>query len=133
MKRKSPTCLLIVLFVLAIHCDIHGQSDTIPPRVEIPNTQLLKFPSTLVGQEYRLYINLPGNYLRDTGKTYPVVYLLDGQYDFPFMTGVYGGQYYDGFLPEFIIVGITWGGKDPDAGSLRVRDFTPTRIAQIPQ
>ncbi|HZE86255.1 MAG TPA: hypothetical protein VE035_18175 [Puia sp.] len=44
-----------------------------------------------MGQEYQLYIHLPGNYLKDSVKTFPVMYLLDGQYDFPFLTGVYGG------------------------------------------
>ena len=124
--------LLIAVFAFAIPNNIYGQVDTLLPKVEIPNTQVLKLNSTIVGQGYSLYINLPGSYGRDTGKVYPVVYLLDAQYDFPFMTGVYGGQYYDGFLPEFIIVGITWGGKDPNAGMLRGRDFTPTAIGQMP-
>ncbi|MEP7109527.1 MAG: alpha/beta hydrolase-fold protein [Ferruginibacter sp.] len=133
MKQKFLVSLVLSLFSLALHNRVHAQSDTLPPMVQIPNTRLLRLNSSIVGQEYQLYINLPANYLRDTGKVYPVVYLLDGQYDFPFLTGVYGGQYYDGFLPEFITVGITWGGKDPNAGFLRGRDFTPTHIAEMPQ
>jgi predicted alpha/beta superfamily hydrolase len=132
MKHSLHWPLLIAVFVFALPGNIYAQTDTLLPKVEIPNTQVLKLNSAIVGQEYSLYINLPGSYGRDTGKVYPVVYLLDAQYDFPFMTGVYGGQYYDGFLPEFIIVGITWGGKDPNAGMLRGRDFTPTSIGQMP-
>jgi predicted alpha/beta superfamily hydrolase len=133
MKQKFLASFLIGLFTIAAYNNVHAQADAPPPRVEISNTQLVKFTSSVVGQEYQLYINLPGNYQKDSAKAYPVVYLLDGQYDFPFLTGIYGGQYYDGFLPQFIIVGITWGGKDPDAGSLRGRDFTPTHIAGMPQ
>ncbi|HMH21524.1 MAG TPA: alpha/beta hydrolase-fold protein [Puia sp.] len=133
MKRKFLKPFLMGLLSFALHDNTYAQTESSPPRVEIPNTQLLTFTSSQVGQEYQLYINLPGNYLRDTGKTFPVVYLLDGQYDFPFLTGIYGGQYYDGFLPPFIIVGIAWGGKDPDVGTLRAKDFTPTHIEQMPQ
>ena len=131
MKEKVLISLFIGLFATSAY-HVRAQSNTPPAKVEIPNTQLLKLTSTVVNQEYQLFIHLPNSYLKDTGKRYPVVYLLDAQYDFPFFTGVYGGQYYDGFLPEFIIVGITWGGKDPDAGSLRGRDFSPTHIAQMP-
>ena len=133
IKRKWLTFLITGLLVPGLYQSLRAQPDTLIPRVEIPNTQLLKFTSSIADQEYQLYIHLPGNYKRDTGKVYPAVYLLDGQYDFPFFTGVYGGQYYDGFLPEFITVGITWGGKDPDAGALRGKDFTPTHISQMPQ
>ena len=100
--------------------------------VEIPNSHLERITSSIVGQEYDLYINLPGNY-RDTSKTFPVIYLLDAQWDFSLVTSIYGQQYYDGFIPAAIIVGITWGGKNPNHDSLRARDLTPTNNKQIPQ
>lgn len=96
-----------------------------PSLVNIPSTQRLTFNSAIVGQEYDLLIHLPGNYSTNTEKTYPVLYLLDAQWDFPLVTGLYGSQYYDGYIPGMIIVGITWGGKNPDPGRLRFRDFTP--------
>jgi predicted alpha/beta superfamily hydrolase len=138
MHRKSLAFIFAGLSALSFYGRADAQAAIAPkteppPRVEIPNTQLLKFTSTVVGQEYQLYVSLPSKYQEDTGVSFPVVYLLDGQYDFPFLTGVYGGQYYDGFLPRFIIVGITWGGKDPNAGVLRGRDFTPTKIAEMPE
>lgn len=133
MYRNFFVYSFACLIIMASHGKLSAQSDSLPRRVEIPGTQLLTFNSSIVGQEYQLFIHLPGSYQADKGKAYPVVYLLDGQYDFPFLTGVYGGQYYDGFLPELIIVGITWGGKNPDAGSLRGRDFTPTHIEGMPQ
>jgi hypothetical protein len=42
------------------------------------------------------------------------------------LNAIYGEQYFDGFLPEAIIVGITWGGENPNPDLLRRRDFTPT-------
>ncbi len=138
MARKFLAFIFAGLLALSFYDNADAQSAIAPkteppPKVEIPNTQLLKFTSTIVGQEYQLFVALPPKYQEDTGTSFPVVYLLDGQYDFPFFTGIYGGQYYDGFLPRFITVGITWGGKDPNAGILRGRDFTPTKIAEMPE
>jgi predicted alpha/beta superfamily hydrolase len=103
----------------------------IPPRVEIAGTQLLHISSSVVGREYDLYIHLPGNY-PDTTKRFPVLYLLDAQWDFELVNAIYGQQYYDGFIPAAIIVGITWGGKNPNHDSLRARDLSPTFNKQIP-
>ena len=103
-----------------------------PPQVEIPNTQLQKMTSTIVGQEYDLYIHLPRNYGSKEQK-YPVLYLLDAQWDFPLVTAIFGQQFYDGFLPGIVIVGVTWGGKSPNHDSLRARDLTPTSVTTLPQ
>jgi predicted alpha/beta superfamily hydrolase len=58
---------------------------------------------------------------------------MDSQWDFPLLTALYGEQYYDGFLPELIIVGITWGGEHPKPDSLGARDYTPTNQPLLPQ
>jgi predicted alpha/beta superfamily hydrolase len=102
-----------------------------PRQVELPGTQLLTIHSSIVGRDYDLYVSFPRNY-HDTTRRFPVLYLLDGQYDFPLVNGIYGDLYYDGFLPELITVGITWGGEHPNYDSLRTRDLTPTSITQAP-
>ncbi|HRI23925.1 MAG TPA: alpha/beta hydrolase-fold protein [Ferruginibacter sp.] len=95
-------------------------------RVNIPGSEVRTITSSIVaGQEYELHIMLPGGYTNST-KKYPVVYLMDSQWDFPLVKSIYGQQYYDGFIPELIVVGVTWGGTNPNADSLRVRDYTPT-------
>ncbi len=129
MKSKLPALLLTGLLIVVLYSSVKAQT---LPKAEVPGTQVLTYTSKVVdGQEYQLFINLPVNYARDSTKTYPVLYLLDGQYDFPLFAGIYSDQYYDGFLPGVITVGITWGGKNPDAGVLRGRDFTPTKTAQM--
>lgn len=103
------------------------------PKVDIPGSELRKISSSIVtGQEYELHISLPAGY-QNSDKYYPVVYLMDSQWDFPLLKSLYGQQYYDGFIPEMIIVGITWGGLHPNPDSLRVRDYTPTNVAGQPQ
>jgi len=101
--------------------------------VTIPGSQIKTFTSKIVsGQEYVLQISLPSGYA-NSNKKYPVVYLMDSQWDFPLITALYGQQYYDGFIPEVIIVGVTWGGDHPNPDSLRARDYTPTNEKRLPQ
>jgi predicted alpha/beta superfamily hydrolase len=95
------------------------------PEVTIPGSHTRYITSSVVkGQEYELQILLPTNYESGT-KKYPVVYLMDSQWDFPLVKCIYGEQYYDGFVPEFIVVGVTWGGGKV----LRNRDYTPPTSA----
>jgi predicted alpha/beta superfamily hydrolase len=99
------------------------------PAVTIPGSEVRKITSKIVaGQEYELHIMLPRGY-KDADKKYPVVYLMDSQWDFSLVTGVYSHYHYDGFIPELIIVGVTWSGENANYDSLRIRDYTPTKVA----
>ncbi|MEI9806920.1 MAG: alpha/beta hydrolase-fold protein [Bacteroidota bacterium] len=103
------------------------------PRVDIPGSEVRKITSAIVaGQEYELQMLLPGGYKNST-KKYPVIYLMDSQWDFPLVKSLYGQHYFDGFIPEMIIVGVTWGGVNPNPDSLRARDYTPTNESRQPQ
>jgi len=125
MKKIIAICFVLGFF----RQDIIAQF----PVVNIPGSQLRKITSSIVaGQEYDLHIMLPGGYAA-SNKSYPVVYLMDSQWDFPLVTALYGEQYYDGFIPQMIIVGVTWGGKNPNPDSLRARDYTPTNVRGTPQ
>ena len=121
--------LLLIAFSMFISEIMIGQST----EVTIPGSQTKTFTSSIVsGQEYVLQISLPSGYA-NSNKKYPVVYLMDSQWDFPLVAALYGQQYYDGFVPEMIIVGITWGGNHPNPDSLRARDYTPTKEMRLPQ
>jgi predicted alpha/beta superfamily hydrolase len=72
-----------------------------------------------------MYIRLPDKYDQHPGKSYPALYVLDGQWDFKLLDSIYGGLLYDGSVPEMIIVGITYSGDHPDYGALRAMDYTP--------
>jgi predicted alpha/beta superfamily hydrolase len=82
------------------------------PPVTVPGSEVRTIISSVIpGQVYELQILLPGGY-KNSNKKYPVVYLMDSQWDFPLVKSIYGQQYYDGFIPELILVGITWGGSN---------------------
>lgn len=103
------------------------------PAVTIQGSEVRKITSKIVaGQEYELHIMLPAGY-KAADKKYPVVYLMDSQWDFPLVTGLYGEHYYDGFIPELIIVGVTWSGEHANYDSLRIRDYSPTKVDAMPQ
>jgi predicted alpha/beta superfamily hydrolase len=99
-------------------------------QMSVAGSQVRLLQSDIVNQEYQLLIKLPDGY-GQSDKTYPVIYFLDAQWDFPLMISTYGQSYYDGFIPEAILVGIQWGGENPNPNVLRERDFTPTHMAKV--
>lgn len=123
---RQPCFYLLILFLLTpvAGCLLAQTPDAAPP-VNIPNTEELHLHSDIAAQDYVLKVNLPGGYAQST-ESYPVIYLLDGQWDFPLVSAVYGEQYFDGFIPGMITVGITWGGEHPNYDQLRARDYTPS-------
>lgn len=130
--RRSSSLIFLLLAFLTSGLTLAQAVRSTPPQVEILGTQLQHLNSAIVGQEYDLYVNLPRGY-QDTTKTFPVIFLVDAQWDFPLTQAIFGEQYYDGFVPAAILVGITWGGVNPNYDSLRARDLTPTNIKQMPQ
>jgi predicted alpha/beta superfamily hydrolase len=94
--------------------------------VSIPDSQVRQLKSSETGRNYDIYVLLPTNYAQSQ-KAYPVLYLLDGQWDFKLLDSIYGGLLYDKFVPEMIIVGITYSGQGADYGALRAMDYTPVQ------
>lgn len=95
--------------------------------VTIPDTRSISFLSKITNTIYRVDVQFPEDYSK-SGKKYPVVYVLDGQWFFPMVCGIYGGLQYDDYMPDCIVVGISWGGTNPNYVQLRNKDFTPTDI-----
>ena len=106
------------------------QSTTFP-RVTIPDSEVRQIKSSATGRSYDIYILLPTDYGQNQIK-YPVLYVLDGQWDFKLLDSIYGGLLYDNFIPEMIIVGITYSGDNPDYNALRAMDYTPVNDMSIP-
>lgn len=126
--------LLFFLF-MCIWVSTEAQQNTFnqnPPYVELQGTQWQKFNSEILNQQFDLYVSLPRNY-SDSARTFPVLYLIDGQWDFPLVYSIFGEQYYDGFVHEIIIASIAWGGNNPDYDYLRAKDLTPTNMSDRPQ
>jgi predicted alpha/beta superfamily hydrolase len=99
--------------------------ETTYTNVPILGTEVRQLKSSATGRNYDIYIRPPEGYDQAKAKKYPVLYVLDGQWDFKLLDSIYGGLYYNGFVPEMIIVGITYSGDQPDYNALRTMDYTP--------
>jgi predicted alpha/beta superfamily hydrolase len=105
--------LLLLLFILA-------QIGFSQEKLSIGEIQ--KIQSKVLGNEREIWINLPESYSNEKLQkvNYPVIYVLDAEANFTFLTGVVNkfetGHYQE--MPESIIVGIT--NKNGD----RTKDFT---------
>jgi hypothetical protein len=105
------------------------QVDTFP-RASIRNTEVRHIRSSIVGDEFEIYIALPPNY-QSSKIAYPVLYMTDANMFFAAMTQITRGMQQPGMdeLPPFLLVGI---GYRIDSliqwVRLRTRDLTPTSV-----
>lgn len=132
MKSYSRISFLLVIVSIVLTLSACGTQSPASPnqpasRVTLPFTEVQQLKSSATGRNYDIYIRLPDGYEQDKNKQYPVIYSLDGQWDFKMLDSICGGLVYDKFMPEVIIVGITYSGEGADYGDLRAKDYTPVR------
>ena len=108
-----------------------ARADSIPP-VTLPGTELRHLKSAATGRDYDLQVSLPADYAAHPDARYPVLYVLDGQWDFKLLLSIQGGLLYDKWNPPIIIVGITYSGANPDYNALRAMDLTPVASRTLP-
>lgn len=95
------------------------------PAYTMPNTQIRVLPVTSEGRHYQLYVGLPDSYGKVPGKTYPVVYVTDGYWDFTKIVTMGGSLAYDRVAPEFITIGLGYAGDNLNYGDLRRWELSP--------
>jgi hypothetical protein len=97
---------------------------------ELPHTHKVAINS-LSGIPYELVISLPASYKDSANKRYPVLYYTDAQWDAPLLNSIYLDLVFDRAVPEFVMVGITYSGVNPNYTALRTKDLTPTKDASF--
>lgn len=107
--------------------DTESAAQSRPRPVVLDYTEIVELDSPETGRKYELWVALPPSFAKSPDRLYPTLYLLDGQWDFTLVRALAGGLLFDQVAPEFLIVGITYGGKDPNYGALRAEDYLPTR------
>jgi predicted alpha/beta superfamily hydrolase len=108
-----------------------ARADTFPA-VTLPGTELRHLHSPQTGRDYDLQVYFPTDYARNPHARYPVLYVLDGQWDFKLLMSIQGGLLYDQWDPQIFVVGITWSGASPNYDSLRAMDLTPAATRRLP-
>lgn len=96
-------------------------------RFEMSGTLVRELPSELTGKTHSLIISVPPSFQQEPLRRYPVLFLLDGQWDFPLVNSISGKLFYDRVLPEMLIVGLSYAGEQPNYDQLRTEDYVPTR------
>lgn len=126
---RTPRRLAMGLAVLVLAaCQPVPQSrpDQVPhnPLDSLPalDGDYFPFDSRVVGRTYHIHVRLPPEYT-DGDARYPVVYVLDGDSLFPILAANHLFLTYDDDLPEVIVVGIAYGGFDPEVNR-RGHDFS---------
>jgi uncharacterized protein len=104
-----------------------SQAAAAPRKFVISRSEIIEMTSEETGRHYEISVAVPESYAKEPARRYPVVYLLDGQWDFPLVHAMAGGLRYDQAIPDLFIVGITYGGENPDFNKHRIEDYTPTR------
>lgn len=95
------------------------------PRFGLFNTEARIFHSTFAGQDFQIGVWFPFSYAGSPERTYPVLYVPDGEYAFPLAAGLIPTLMGSGEVPEMIVVGIAYHGIADwgEFGVLRDRDF----------
>ena len=123
------SCARIPMLLALLWCILPGiqaaGAASYPP-VTVPSSEIRTLRSTFTGRTYDLYIRKPADFDRSPDRKYPVLYLLDGQWDFKLLDSVVGGLVYDKWMPDIVVVGITYSGEHADYDALRAMDYTPT-------
>jgi len=102
-----------------------GTTPTGGSREVIENTEVHLIPRAANGRDYRITVGLPDSYAAQPERRYPVMYVLDGYWDFKLLKSIVGGVVYDRVIPEIILVGLGYPGDKPDYDRLRRWDLTP--------
>src|SRR4051794_36804951 len=93
------------------------------PRAALFGTEKRTLFSTIRGREYHLSVALPDSYKTST-QAYPVIYVLDGDYNFGVAAGLTRYSNWFRNVPELIIVGIGYDMETSDEFvALRDLDF----------
>lgn len=120
---------VLALVLMSVGCaSTQGhKTEALPPAtpVTLDSSEMFQIFSPTNNQHYRIRVRLPASYLTDTNKRYPVIIKLDGQWDFLLAASAYNCVYFDGQMPETVIIGIDWGDIDGNVHVIRARDLLP--------
>jgi len=114
LSKQSFRFLCAFSFSLLLIKSVHAQLDSIP----VSNDKAFLINSKVLNEPRSIWIHLPEDYT-STNHTYPVLYLLDGEGHFQYVSQLtdYLSSYDRNRIPEMIVVAIL----NVD----RTRDFTP--------
>ena len=126
MKRFFLTTMTVV-FLLCLSIGIMAQTtQTKLNPVNLDNTQQFSIASKYVADEnYIIQVGLPIGY-SSTNKSYPVLYVLDGDMAFGLTKGIADLLMFGKEIKDIIVIGISYGQGTDIWIKNRSRDYTPS-------
>ena len=115
--------ILIVIVLAWCLTSFAQKPDETNQDLNLYNSRLEILHSKIVNDDYHIYISLPDDY-ETSGKSYPVLYLLDGDVSFGMAASIARYLQFGDNIPELIIVGIGYGALKSSNGNKRMRDYT---------
>jgi len=114
ISRVAKSLVLLFMFFT-----LHAAAQKITPYLQT-TSQVLELPSRILNETRTIYIHYPKADSTNPGKTYPVLYLMDGESHFDMLSQYadYLSRWDVNVIPQMIIVGIV--------NTKRTRDLTPT-------
>ena len=101
-----------------------GEAVSIDGMQGLGDTRHHGITSQLLDRNYHILVGLPEDYAASGEETYPAIYVLDGGALYPLFASYTRLLRFAGDVPNFIIVGISYGTDDWEAGNDRSHDFT---------
>ncbi len=124
--------LFITMIFFVFHGNIFPQqsdSETYKRDAALNYSETHIIYSENVEDSFYVYIKLPKYYNAEIDKSYPVIYLLDGDIAFPMAWSLVRYLQFGKYVPDVIIVGIGYGGLIYSSKlSKRERDYTISEI-----
>lgn len=121
-------CVLLFTFALFIeNASFANQPiswDKLPSLDNIHSIEMQHTPGNKPSQTHYVFVKLPDEYDQNEAASYPVLYLLDGDTNFPLMASYYHYLRFMEDVPPMIIVGLSYGSFDWKQGNNRSHDFT---------
>ena len=114
---------LVSVFITVLLTVSPAQADRIDHLPGLAPADHIRMDSEATGRPYHIFVRLPEGY-EETDKTYPTVYLLDGDILFPILGAYHLLLSYDEAVPDAIMVGISYGTFDRDNGNFRGVDYS---------
>jgi len=122
LKFTHKIPIIVVAFILIKVVSAQEISDA-EEKKDLFNTQVKVFHSSIIDDDFYIYISLPDGY-EESVKKYPVLYVLDGDISFGMAASIARYLQFGNSIPELIIVGIGYGALKKSKGNARIRDYT---------
>ena len=132
-RRQWPLASTLMLWLVSgiPSCGLASPpSDrSIQAHYDLPRTEVIPIHSTITGQDYRIYVALPGSYAHNPTRAYPALYTLDADYSFAIARNIVEHLGDRHRIRETLVFGIAYANRDAYRAN-RTRDYTPTHVAE---